>query len=89
MQYDAVGSLMSLCPNAQPLPRKIRNRGNKFDENITKRGKVDKGKVELRSDDGPQLNQWLIIFFMVIVVGSSIFPLLNLFGGKVNKPPAE
>mmetsp|Transcript_38547 Transcript_38547/g.93396 ORF Transcript_38547/g.93396 Transcript_38547/m.93396 type:complete len:89 (-) Transcript_38547:139-405(-) len=88
---------MSLCHNTrnhaytyvQPLPRKIRNRGNKFDENINKRGNVDKGKVELRQDDGPQLNQWLIIFFMIIVVGSSIVPLLNMFGGSGNKPPAE
>jgi len=70
-----------------PLPRNIRNRNKKFDKNITKRGNVDPGKVAEREDDGPRVSQTLIIFFLVIVVGSSLVQVFNMFGGS--KPPAD
>jgi hypothetical protein len=71
-----------------PLPRNIRNRNKKFDKNITKRGNVDPGKVAEREEDGSRINPYLIGFFMVIVFGSSLVQVFNLFGGTP-KPPTE
>lgn len=73
----------------QALPRSIRNRNAKFDANVHKRGNVPPGKIAERQEDGPKLSPTLIIFFLVIVVGSSLVPLLNLFGVRSGKPPAE
>eukprot|EP00532_Pseudo-nitzschia_australis_P004077 CAMPEP_0168200900 /NCGR_PEP_ID=MMETSP0139_2-20121125/23347_1 /TAXON_ID=44445 /ORGANISM="Pseudo-nitzschia australis, Strain 10249 10 AB" /LENGTH=72 /DNA_ID=CAMNT_0008126275 /DNA_START=45 /DNA_END=263 /DNA_ORIENTATION=- len=70
-----------------PLPRNIRNRNNKFDKNITKRGKVDPGVVAEREEEGPRISATLVIFFLFVVVGSSLVQVLNLFGGP--KPPVE
>ncbi|VEU34760.1 unnamed protein product [Pseudo-nitzschia multistriata] len=70
-----------------PAPRNIRNRNAKFNKNITKRGNVDPGKVKEREDDGPRISPALIGFFLVIVVGSSLVQVFNLFGGP--KPPLE
>jgi hypothetical protein len=75
--------------NIQPLPRNIRNRNSKFNKNITKRGNVDPGKVAERDEDGPRVSPALIAFFMVIVFGSSLVQVFNLFGGGKSKPPAE
>ena len=75
--------------DSQPLPRNIRNRNKKFDKNITKRGNVDPGKVAEREDDGPRVSPALIAFFMVIVFGSSLVQIFNLFGGATAKPPKD
>ena len=61
----------------QPLPRQIRNRNQKFDKNITKRGNVSLGKVEDK-DDFP-VSKGLIAFFLFLIVGSSVVQVLNLF----------
>ncbi|KAG7361647.1 ribosome associated membrane protein RAMP4 [Nitzschia inconspicua] len=71
-----------------PLPRSIRNRNQKFDKNITKRGHVDPGKIAKRNDEFP-VSSTLIIFFLVVVVGSSLVQIFNLFGGSASKPPME
>ena len=62
----------------QPLPRQIRNRSQKFDKNITKRGNVDIGKAAEREDEYP-VSKGLIAFFLFLIVGSSIVQVLNLF----------
>jgi hypothetical protein len=72
----------------QPLPRNIRNRNQKFDKNITKRGHVPVGKAAERQDEFP-VSQTLILFFLVVVVGSSLVQVFNLFGGSASKPPVE
>lgn len=61
----------------KPLPRQIRNRNQKFDKNITKRGNVSLGKVE-EKDDFP-VSKGLIAFFLFLIVGSSVVQVLNLF----------
>jgi hypothetical protein len=76
-------------PRQQPLPRNIRNRQKKFEKNVTKRGNVDPGKVAERDEDGPRVSPTLIAFFMVVVFGSSLVQIFNLFGNGVAKPPAE
>jgi len=73
-----------------PAPRSIRNRSKKFDKNITKRGNVDPGKVTEREEDGPRISSTLIMFFLVLVVGSSLVQIFNMFlGGGKGKPPAD
>jgi hypothetical protein len=69
---------------SQPLPRNIRNRNAKFDGNINKRGAVPIGKAAEHTDEFP-VNKILIAFFMVVVVGSSLVQVLNLF--KTAPPP--
>ena len=74
----------------QPAPRSIRNRSKKFDQNITKRGNVHPGKVAEREEDsGPRISPTLIIFFLVIVVGSSLVQVFNMFLGGGGKPPVD
>ena len=63
----------------QPLPRNIRNRNQKFDKNVTKRGNVSIGKAADREDDFP-VSKVLIGFFLFVVLGSSIVQFLNIFG---------
>ena len=65
----------------QPLPRNIRKRADKFDGNINKRGNVPLGKAGDRPVEH-QVSPWLIGMFMVLVIGSSVVSVLNLFGGK-------
>ena len=65
-------------PPPQPLPRQIRNRNQKFDKNITKRGNVPIGKAAEREDDYP-VSKGLIAFFLFLIVGSSVVQVLNLF----------
>jgi hypothetical protein len=67
----------------QTVPRNIRNRNQKFDKNITKRGNVPIGKAAERQNDFP-VSKVLIAFFLIVVLGSSIVQILNMF---VNKPP--
>jgi hypothetical protein len=70
----------------QPLPRSIRNKNQQFGKNITKRGNVPPGKAADRQEDFP-VSKTLIIFFMVVVIGSSVVQILNLF--KTSAPPPE
>lgn len=60
------------------LPRNISKRNSKFDSNINKRGKVDIGKAAKRKED-PPVATWMIVMFMILVVGSSVVGVLNLF----------
>ena len=60
------------------MPRQIRNRNQKFDKNITKRGNVPIGKAAEHEDDYP-VSKGLIAFFLFLIVGSSIVQVLNLF----------
>lgn len=60
----------------QALPRNIRNRSDKFDKNITKRGQVP---VKTKDENELPVSKWLIGFFIVVVVGSSVVEILNLF----------
>jgi hypothetical protein len=69
------------------LPRNIRQRNSKFDGNITKRGSVPVGKAAKHEEVFP-VSKGLIAFFMIVVVGSSLVQVFNLFG-SVNKPPLE
>jgi Ribosome associated membrane protein RAMP4 len=62
----------------QTLPRNIRNRNQKFDKNITKRGNVPLGKAAEHQDEFPT-SKVLIAFFMIVVIGSSVVQILNLF----------
>jgi hypothetical protein len=62
----------------QPLPRNIRNRNQRFDKNVTKRGNVPAGKAAERVDDFP-VSKTLIGFFLVVVVGSSLVQIFNMF----------
>lgn len=68
----------SLFP-PQALPRNISKRNQKFDSNVNKRGNVDIGKAGKRTED-PPVATWMIVMFMILVVGSSIVGVLNLFG---------
>jgi len=73
-----------------PAPRSIRNRSKKFDKNITKRGNVDPGKVTEREEEGPRMSSTLIAFFLILVVGSSLVQIFNMFlGGGKSKPPTD
>jgi hypothetical protein len=71
----------------QPLPRNIRNRNQTFDKNITKRGNVPLGKAAEHKDES-NISQKLIIFILVIIVGSTLAQVFNLFG-SASKPPLE
>ena len=68
----------------KPAPRAIRNRNAKFDKNIVKRGNVPIGKAAEHQDEFP-VSKTLIVFFLVVVVGSSVVQVLNLF----NKAPLD
>ncbi|CAB9503231.1 expressed unknown protein [Seminavis robusta] len=61
-----------------PAPRAIRNRNKQFDKNITKRGNVPIGKAADHEDEFP-VSKALIIFFLIVVVGSSLTQVFNLF----------
>jgi hypothetical protein len=63
----------------QALPRSIRKRNTKFDDNVNKRGNVPLGKVENKKDEFP-VSKSLIALFFFLVVGSSVVSVLNLFG---------
>ncbi|KAL7572053.1 hypothetical protein ACA910_001703 [Epithemia clementina (nom. ined.)] len=67
------------------IPRNIRNRNNKFDKNITKRGNVPVGKAADHEEDSP-VSKTLIAFFLFVVVGSSVVQILNLF--RTSTPPS-
>ena len=69
------------------MPRNIRNRNNKFDKNVTKRGNVPLGKVEEHGDDQYPVSKKLIVFFLIVVVGSSLVQVLNLFNRGSGLPP--
>ena len=62
----------------QPLPRSIRNRNQKFDKNVTKRGKVPIGKAAEHEDEFP-VSKVLIGFFLFVVLGSSLVQFFNIF----------
>ena len=64
---------------SQALPRNIRNRNQKFNKNVTKRGNVSIGKAADREEDFP-VSKSLIVMFLVLVVGSSLVGVFNLFG---------
>eukprot|EP00804_Cyclotella_cryptica_P018494 CCRYP_004320-RA/>CCRYP_004320-RA protein AED:0.19 eAED:0.19 QI:109/1/1/1/0/0.5/2/151/72 len=61
-----------------PAPRSIRNRNQKFYENINKRGHVPIGKASEHTDES-HLSKGLVAFFLFVVVGSSIFEVLRMF----------
>jgi hypothetical protein len=63
----------------QPLPRKIANKNSKFDKNINKRGNVPIGKAAERTEEYP-VSKGLIAFVLILVVGSSLVQVFNLFG---------
>jgi hypothetical protein len=63
----------------QALPRNIRKRNAKFDENVTKRGNVPIGKAAMKNEE-THVSKSLIAFFFVLVVGSSLVGVLNMFG---------
>jgi Ribosome associated membrane protein RAMP4 len=69
---------------AQPAPRAIANKTKKFEKNITKRGNVPIGKAAERQDEFP-VSKTLIAFFLIVVVGSSVVQILNMF--TTAKPP--
>lgn len=71
-----------LTTQQQPAPRAIRNRNQKFDSNVTKRGHVPVGKAGEHVDD-PPLSKGLIAFFVFVVVGSSIVQVLRMFQTSV------
>ena len=83
-------NLLCLFTNCkwQPIPRAIANKNKKFDKNITKRGTVTLGKTseEKKKDELP-VSKWLIAFFLIVVVGSSVVQILNMFVNSGNKPP--
>ena len=70
----------------QPLPRNIRNRNSKFDKNITKRGQVPVGKAGGQEHES-HVPKTLIFFFLVVVVGSSLVQVFNLFSVDGGPPP--
>eukprot|EP00549_Striatella_unipunctata_P014059 CAMPEP_0118688222 /NCGR_PEP_ID=MMETSP0800-20121206/8802_1 /TAXON_ID=210618 ORGANISM="Striatella unipunctata, Strain CCMP2910" /NCGR_SAMPLE_ID=MMETSP0800 /ASSEMBLY_ACC=CAM_ASM_000638 /LENGTH=70 /DNA_ID=CAMNT_0006585461 /DNA_START=149 /DNA_END=361 /DNA_ORIENTATION=+ len=61
-----------------PPPRNIRNRNNKFDQNISKRGNVSVGKAGEREDE-PAISKTLVLVFLVLIVGSSFAGVMRLF----------
>ena len=65
----------------QALPRKIANKNSKFDKNISKRGNVSLGRAADRDDEFP-VSKGLIALFLVLVVGSSVVQIFNLFGSS-------
>ena len=71
----------------QPKPRTVRNRNEKFDKNITKRGNVSIGKAADHQDDFP-VSKTLIAFFLIVVIGSSLVQVFNLFSTAA-PPPLE
>lgn len=71
----------------QPLPRNIRNRNQKFDGNVTKRGNVPIGKAADHDEDNYAISKGLIAFFLFVIVGSSIVQILNLF--RTSAPPTD
>ena len=75
---------MVLYGIVKPVPRSLRNRNEKFDKNITKRGNVPVGKSSERRDEFPT-SKILIGFFLIVVVGSSLVQILNMF--VKSKPP--
>jgi Ribosome associated membrane protein RAMP4 len=71
----------------QTLPRNIRNRNEKFDKNVTKRGNVPIGKAAERDEDHYPVSKALIAFFLFVIVGSSVVQVLNLF--RTSAPPTD
>jgi len=76
----------SIHDSSQPLPRNIRNRNNKFDKNITKRGAVPVGKAAERTEES-HVPKALIFFFLFVVVGSSLVQVFNMFSSGEGPPP--
>ena len=68
----------SLVPS-QPAPRSIRHRSQNFDKNITKRGMVSNKTSKEKEKESFPVSKALIAFFLIVVVGSSIVQILNLF----------
>ena len=66
----------------QPAPRAIRNRNNKFGNNITKRGNVSVGKAAQHDEENRKMNPYLVGMFVFLVVGSSAVQVLRLFQSK-------
>lgn len=78
-----------LTPSCQqPAPRKLRNRSNKFDKNITKRGNVSV-KKSTDDEDNRKLNPWLVGMLVFLVVGSSVFQVFRMFQMKPAIPNDE
>jgi Ribosome associated membrane protein RAMP4 len=71
----------------QTLPRSIRNKNQKFDKNVTKRGNVPIGKAAERDEDHYPVSKGLIAFFLFVIVGSSVVQVLNLF--RTSAPPTD
>jgi len=62
-----------------PLPRNIRKRSEKYDQNISKRGNVPIGKASDHLEENQPVNRVLVTFFLIVVVGSSIVQIFRLF----------
>lgn len=57
--------------------RATRLRSEKFDENVTKRGKVTGQKAVDKRDNGYTVNPILLGFFFFVLVGSSVFQIIR------------
>jgi Ribosome associated membrane protein RAMP4 len=79
---------IAMTLHVSQAPRSIRNRSNEFEKNITKRGNVALGKAEKHTEERP-ISKILIVFFLVVVVGSSLVQVFNLFGKSPAKPPKD
>ena len=64
--------------NLKPAPRSIRNRTNKFNKNIEKRGNVPAKKSTDEEEEKP-MNPLMIGMFVFLVVGSSLVQVMRLF----------
>eukprot|EP00616_Rhizochromulina_sp_CCMP1243_P007510 CAMPEP_0118971784 /NCGR_PEP_ID=MMETSP1173-20130426/8312_1 /TAXON_ID=1034831 /ORGANISM="Rhizochromulina marina cf, Strain CCMP1243" /LENGTH=77 /DNA_ID=CAMNT_0006921273 /DNA_START=22 /DNA_END=255 /DNA_ORIENTATION=- len=57
-------------------PRNVRKRNEKAAGNINRRGKVPVGSA-MKRESKPALGPWMVGFFMFVVVGSSVFALIQ------------
>jgi len=62
-------------------PRQIRQRSDLYAKNVDKRGNVPIGKADSR-DNEKVVSRGLIAFFFVVLVGSSVVQIYNLFRSK-------
>jgi len=72
------GTELRLIPRDRvgAAPAKMRLRGQKHAENITKRGNVSSGVSERRNKPG-QINPWIIAFLFFVLGGSSVFAIVQ------------
>ena len=75
-------AIKNQVPNLKGKSRKTSLKSLAFEGNITKRGKVGLNDDKKKRDGGPAVSPYLVGLILAILVGSSIFGIMQ----KMNQP---